>query len=207
MALILAGPLAFAGVCDSDSGVAAGDLAVVCNDWGWFVAFAVVWAWGLAWGLTFALAGFGAWGFAVAWAVAWAGAGTGAEDWDWDWTGAGAYFGTKLWISIVSYLWAIRHPENNIRWLSWLMAILSFLLGGFCFYQANQNGEDILPGVILGTAVMGIIALVVGTLVGAGKRLQASGFGYGARWFWLAVPAVLGVVAGWHSYGAFPWAG
>ena len=87
------------------------------------------------------------------------------------------------------------------------MAILSFLLGSFCFYQANQQGEDIRLGVILGAAVMGIIALVVATLVGAGKRLQASGFGYGARWFWLAVPAVLGVVVGWRSYGVFPWAG
>ena len=87
------------------------------------------------------------------------------------------------------------------------MAILSLLIGGFCFYQANQNGEDILPGVILGTAVMGIIALVVATLVGAGKRLRAAGLGYWQRWFWLAVPAVLGVVVGWRSYGVFPWAG
>ena len=175
-------------------------VGVMAAAWGevtFAVAFAVVWAWGFAWGVASALSEAGAWGLAGAWARAWAEA----------WAGAGAYFGTQLWISIVSYLWAIRHPENNIRWLSWLMAILSLLIGGFCFYQANQNGEDILPGVILGTAVMGIIALVVATLVGAGKRLRAAGLGYWQRWFWLAVPAVLGVVVGWRSYGVFPWAG
>ena len=107
----------------------------------------------------------------------------------------------------MSYLWAIGQPNNKIPWLSWLIAILSFLLGGFCFYQANQEGEDILLGVILGAGVMGIIALVVATLVGAGKRLRAAGLDYWVRWFWLAVPAVLGVVVGWRSYGVFPWAG
>ena len=107
----------------------------------------------------------------------------------------------------MSYLWAIGQPKNDIRWQIWLMAILSFLLGSFCFYQANQQGEDIRLGVILGAAVMGIIALVVATLVGAGKRLRGAGLGYWQRWFWLAVPAVLGVVVGWRSYGLFPWAG
>jgi len=205
-----------AGTQKGDSIVAS---VVVAITWTWVLA--LTWAgggavgWGLGWAGTWALPGAGAWALMsiLAGAGAWFGAGAlawfkeGVLSWSLGRAWAGAYFGTQLWISIVSYLWAIGQPKNDIRWRSWLMAILSFLLGSFCFYQANQQGEDIRLGVILGAAVMGIIALVVATLVGAGKRLWGAGFGYWARWFWLAVPAVLGVVAGWRSYGVFPWAG
>ncbi|MFZ4664951.1 MAG: hypothetical protein ACOYME_00815, partial [Prochlorotrichaceae cyanobacterium] len=180
----------------------------------WAVVWAVAWTWAVvgAWAEALAWAVVGSWSWALAWAWAvgfggaWAVGFGGAVGFGWALALAWAYLGTQLWISILSYLWAIGQPNNEIRWLSWVMAILSFLLGSFCFDQANQEGVSIVAGVILGAAVMGIIALVVATLVGAGKHLRIAGLGYWQRWFWLAVPAVLGVVVGWRSYGVFPWA-
>jgi hypothetical protein len=190
------------------------DSIVVSVAWDWAWAWAWVGAWAWAWAVAWAVAWVGAWAWAWAWAGAgaWAGAWAGAGAWVWalalDEAEAGvwAYFGTQLWISILSYLWAIQHPENPVRWRSWLMAGLSLLGGGFCFYQANQFGELILPGVILGAGVMGIIALVIATLVGSGKHLAAMGLSYWHRLLCFAIPALLGVTVGWHSYGLFPWA-
>ena len=196
-ALSVAGALAWAGVL---SGALAGDVA-----WAWTgagalplsvaLALAVAWAGAVARALSVALA--------VAWVVAVVGAtGTEAKVL----AGICASFGIQLWISILAYVWAIQQPANPVRRLSWLMAVLSLLLGGWCFYVASQTGEPILPGVVVGAGVMGILALVVTTLVGAGKGLAASSLSYWQRLVCFAVPVGVGLAVGYSLYGVLPWA-
>jgi len=87
------------------------------------------------------------------------------------------------------------------------MIVLSVAGGIFCFNRAVTEGELILPGVVLGAGSLGIIALVVATLVGAGRGLRRStGLGYWGCWAVMAVPIVLGAVLGWMAYGVVPWA-
>ncbi len=184
----------------------------------WFVplAGAIALAGGAPWAEVWAKAG--ALARAVAWtlAVAWAWAGAGVLTWAEAWAEYGAFFGTQLLMSTLVHLWAIAHPQNPHRWRSGVMIVLSVAGGIFCFNRALAEGDSIivfaegdpiLPGVVLGASSLGIIALVVATLVGAGRGLRRStGLGYWGRWAVMAVPIVLGAVLGWGIYGIVPWA-